>query len=150
MDAERLTRNWEELLQELRVVQTGTQILTGFLLTVPFSSRFEDLTDGQRHIYLAVLVGSVVTTALVLAPVAFHRMLFRRRQRHWLVEAGNTSARAGLGMLALTSAGAVLLVFDLVVGRTAAYVAGTTTLAVMLAMWLVLPLLRGGPPPDRG
>ena len=150
MDAERLTRNWDELLQELRVVQTGTQILTGFLLTVPFSSRFEDLTDQQRLIYLAVLMGSVVTTTLVLAPVAFHRMLFRRRQRPWLVEAGNVFARAGLGMLALTSAGAVLLVFDVVVGRPWSYAAGLSTLALFLAVWLVLPLVRGGPPPDRG
>ncbi len=149
MDAERRTRNWEELLQELRVVQTGTQILTGFLLTVPFSSRFEDLTDQQRLVYLAVLMGSVVTTTLVLAPVAFHRMLFRRRQRPWLVEAGNVFARAGLGMLALTSAGAVLLVFDVVVGRPWSYAAGLSTLALFLAVWLALPLLRGGPPPDR-
>ena len=67
---ETLTRNWDELLQEIRVTQTGVQILTGFLLTVPFSSRFGDLTNFQRMVYLAVLAGSVVTTGLVVAPVA--------------------------------------------------------------------------------
>ena len=76
-----LTRNWNELLQELRVTQTGVQILTGFLLTVPFSNRFEDLTAFQRDVYLAVLAGSVLTTGLVVAPVAMHRVLFRQRRR---------------------------------------------------------------------
>ena len=71
--AERLNRNWDELLQELRVVQTGVQILTGFLLTVPFSSRFGDLDRLQVDAYLAVLCGSVLTTGFVIAPVAFHR-----------------------------------------------------------------------------
>ena len=90
---ERLTRNLGELLQELRVVQTGVQILTGFLLTVPFSARFEDLTTMQRTTYLVVLCGSVLTTAFVVAPVAFHRGLFRQHRRYWLVEASATSAR---------------------------------------------------------
>ena len=93
-------------------------------------------------------VGAAAAGA-VLAPVAFHRILFRRRQRPWLVEAGNVFARAGLGMLALTSAGAVLLVFDVVVGRPWSYAAGLSTLGLFLAVWLALPLLRGGPPPDR-
>ena len=67
---ETLTRNWDELLQEIRVTQTGVQILTGFLLTVPFSNRFSELTAFQRDVYLAVLAGSVLTTGLVVAPVA--------------------------------------------------------------------------------
>ena len=88
---ETLTRNWDELLQEIRVTQTGVQILTGFLLTVPFSNRFEDLTSFQRAVYLTVLAGSVLTTALVVAPVAMHRVLFRRRRRELLVESGTGS-----------------------------------------------------------
>lgn len=107
---EQLTRNLGELLQELRVVQTGVQILTGFLLTVPFSARFEDLTGFQRTTFLVVLCGSVLTTAFVVAPVAFHRVLFRRHERHWIVEAADVTSRIGLGLLALTSAGVLLLV----------------------------------------
>src|SRR5215203_301296 len=85
---ETLNRNWDELLQEIRVTQTGVQILTGFLLTVPFSNRFVELTDFQRNVYLAVLAGSIITTGLVVAPVAFHRVLFRQRRRELLVESG--------------------------------------------------------------
>lgn len=92
---ETLTRNWDELLQEIRVTQTGVQILTGFLPTVPFSNRFGDLTPFQRGVHLAVLLGSVLTTGLVVAPVAMHRVLFRRRRRELLVESGNRFALAG-------------------------------------------------------
>lgn len=68
-----LDRNWNELLQELRVAQTGTQIIIGFLLTVPFSSGFPRLEDHQKILYLVVLLGSVVATGLNVAPVAYHR-----------------------------------------------------------------------------
>jgi uncharacterized protein DUF6328 len=143
-----LDRNWNELLQELRVAQTGTQILTGFLLTLPFSNRFADLNQGQERLYLAVLLGSVVATGLNIAPVAYHRILFRRRKRRWLVAAANTAARAGLVMLALESAGVVLLVFDVVVDRTAAVVAATAVLAFLLLLWGVVPLVERTTPPE--
>ena len=117
---ERLNRNWDELLQELRVAQTGVQILTGFLLTVPFSSRFGDLDRLQVNAYLAVLCGSVLTTGFVIAPVAYHRILFRRREKEWLVTAANRTARIGLLLLAFTSSGVLFLVFDVVVGTLAA------------------------------
>ena len=136
---ETLTRNWDELLQEIRVTQTGVQILTGFLLTVPFSNRFEDLTSFQRSVYLAVLAGSVLTTALVVAPVAMHRVLFRRRRRELLVESGNRFALAGLAMLAVTVSGVVLLVVDVVVGATQGWVAGGAILLVFTVLWAVLP-----------
>ncbi|QZY29997.1 DUF6328 family protein [Nocardioides coralli] len=136
---ERLTRNWNEILQELRVAQTGVQILTGFLLTVPFASRFTDLTDRQVTVYLVVLSGSVLTTALVTAPVAYHRVLFRRREREWLVEAANVTARLGLTTMALTSAGVLFLVFDVVVGLLAAALALTAALACFVGLWAVVP-----------
>ena len=136
---ETLTRNWDELLQEIRVTQTGVQILTGFLLTVPFSQRFDELTAFQKDVYLAVLAGSVLTTGLVVAPVAFHRALFRQRRRELLVESGNRFALAGLATLALTVSGVVLLVVDVVVGTTAGWVAGGALLAVLLSLWFVLP-----------
>ncbi|HEX2893248.1 MAG TPA: DUF6328 family protein [Marmoricola sp.] len=142
-----LDRNWNELLQELRVAQTGTQILTGFLLTLPFSNRFAELDHDQERLYLAVLIGSVVATGLNVAPVAYHRILFRRRKRRWLVAAANLAARAALVMLALDSAGVVLLVFDVVVGRTPAVVAGVAVLGFLLGLWGVVPLAARGASP---
>lgn len=140
VDDETLTRNMNELLQELRVAQTGVQILTAFLLTVPFTQRFSDLDQFQRTTYLMVLCGSVLTTALVVAPVAFHRVLFRRRMRRWLVEAANIAARAGLAMLALTCSGVLFLVFDVVTVRTGAFVALGAGILLFLTVWLVPPL----------
>ena len=152
-----LTRNWDELLQEIRVTQTGVQILTGFLLTVPFSNRFDDLTAFQKDVYLAVLAGSVLTTGLVVAPVAMHRVLFRQRRRALLVEWGNRFAMSGLALLALTVSGVVLLVVDLVVGSTAGWVAGAALLLVLTTLWAVLPRVadrvdespRNPPPADE-
>ena len=96
------------------------QILTGFLLTLPFTQPVHDLDDVQRVAYLAILSGSVVATGLIIAPVAFHRVLFRHGERPWLVTNANRAARAGLVSLALTTSGMVWLVFDLVVDRTVA------------------------------
>jgi hypothetical protein len=140
-DGPTLDRNWNELLQEIRVTQTGVQILTGFLLTVPFSQRFGDLDDLQRTTYLCVLSGSVLTTALVVAPAAFHRILFRHRARYWLVQAAHQCARAGLIMMALTTSGVVFLVFDLVVGDTGGLLALVGALLLFVALWGLAPLL---------
>lgn len=137
-----LDRNWNELLQELRVAETGTQILTGFLLTLPFSSGFTKLDADQRHLYLLVLIGSVVATGLNVAPVAYHRILFRRHKRRWLVAAANLAARAALVMLALDSAAVVLLVFDVVVSTTAAIVAATAVLVFLTILWGLVPLVE--------
>ncbi len=139
-ESEKLTRNLNELLQELRVTQTGVQILTGFLLTLPFTNRFATLDDVQRYSYLGVLTGSVIATGLIIAPVAFHRVLFRHGQRPWLVEAANRAARAGLAALALTTSGMVWLVFDLVVDRAVAGLAGVLSLLFFATLWAVLPL----------
>src|SRR6478736_6406466 len=143
----RLTRNLAELLQELRVTQTGVQILTGFMLTLPFSTRFAQLTDTQKHVYLALLVGSVIATGLIVAPVAFHRMLFQRGQRAWIVKNANRAARAGLLSLALTTSGVVWLVFDLVTDPFTAGVAGSLSLLFFGTLWAAVPLIghRGEP-----
>jgi len=146
-EQERLNRNLDELLQELRVTQTGVQILTGFLLTLPFTQRFPELDDLQRYAYLGVLVGSVLATGLIIAPVAFHRMLFRRGQRRWLVRNANRAARLGLLALAVTTSGVVWLVFDLVTDRTVAGVAGALSLVFFGSLWAAYPLLAS---PDRG
>ena len=140
-DEERLTRNWHELLQELRVTQTGTQILTGFLLTLPFTQRFADLSPRQEITYLATMVGSVITTGLIIAPVAFHRLLFRQRQKPWLVAAADIFAKIGLLLLAVTTSGVILLVFDVVVSWTAALTAAIATFVGLVAMWAGTPWL---------
>jgi hypothetical protein len=139
-ESEKLDRNWDELLQELRVAQTGVQILTGFLLTVPFSSGFGDLDRLQVNAYLAVLCGSVLTTGFVIAPVAFHRVLFRRREKEWLVTAANRTARIGLLLLAFTSSGVLFLVFDVVVSTVAAVVAFGVALTFFVVLWGMVPL----------
>lgn len=139
---EKLTRNLNELLQELRVMQTGVQILTGFLLTVPFTDKFGDLDTFQKTVYLGVLCGSVLATGLIVAPVAFHRTLFRQGEREWIVEAANNAARHGLIALAATTAGVVWLVFDVVVGGPVSHIAALTAISVFALLWGVLPALR--------
>lgn len=140
-ERDRLTRNFNELLQELRVTQTGVQILTGFLLTLPFTSRFPHIDDVQRYAYLGVLAGSVIATGLIIAPVAFHRVLFRRGEKPWIVMAASRAAQAGLTALALTTSGVVWLVFDLVISRTAATVAGIVSLVFFGSLWAAFPLV---------
>lgn len=136
----RIDRNWEELLHELRVTQTGIQILTGFLLTVPFSNRYTELSHTDRTVYLVVLIGCVLAAAFLVAPAAFHRMLFHQRQRPWLVEAAHHCAAAGLTLTALTSCGMMFLVVDFTMSRSPA-VAICAGLAVFFgALWLGLPL----------
>jgi hypothetical protein len=121
------------------VTQTGTQILTGFLLTIPFAARFTQLDGRQQVIYLFTFVGSVVTTGLIVAPVAFHRLLFRQRRRPWLVEAANTTAKVGLFLLALTTSGVVLLVFDVVLSWTPAVIAASVTFVGLVLLWAGTP-----------
>ena len=102
---QRSDRNWNELLQELRVMQTGVQILTGFLLILPFQSRFADLDDHQRTVYLTLVLVCVATTGLLVAPVALHRALFRKHLKRSVVTGGDLMARAGLVLLAIALAG---------------------------------------------
>lgn len=143
---ERADRNWNELLQELRVLQTGTQILTGFLLTLPFQARFADLDHYQRAVYLVLVMTAVTATALILAPVSVHRSLFQRQLKRSIVTVGDRITRVALAVLALAVTGTALLVFDVVVGRAAGMVAGSCVLVLMTALWVVLPavLRRGG------
>jgi hypothetical protein len=143
--AQRLTRNWSELLQELRVTQTGIQVLTGFLLTVPFSNRFTDLTHLQRTAYLVVLAGAILSTALIMSPAAFHRVLFRHGERPWLVDTANQVARAGLAMIALTTGGVAFLAFDVVAGLAAGVIAGVLAIVVFAGLWVGIPVWQPRP-----
>ena len=141
---ERLDRNWSELLQELRVIQTGTQILTGFLLTLAFQQRFGDLDSYQVTTYLALVITAAVTTVLALTPVSLHRWLFRKKAKSTIVALGNLGLKVTLIAVAITLTGTVLLIFDVVVGRTAGFIAGGATLVVVVAVWVALPLVVRG------
>jgi hypothetical protein len=139
-EAERADRNLAELLQELRVVGLGVQVLFGFLLSLPFTTRFTRLSQGQRDLYLATLVLAAVATALLLGPVAFHRLVFRRGQKERLVRTANVMAVAGLAAVGLAVSAAVLLVTSYV---TSALAAGLITVFVTCMfglLWFVFPL----------
>lgn len=136
---ERSDRNWTEILQELRVIQTGTQILTGFLLTLPFQQRFTTLDGYQVDAYLALVVTAALATALALAPVALHRALFRRRAKGVVVLIAHRLLMATLAAVGLTLIGTAMLVFDVVVGRGAGVVAGVVALVVVAVAWVTLP-----------
>lgn len=135
------------------MVQTGVQILTGFLLTLPFTQTFTELADLQHWVYLSVLAGSVLATGLLVAPVAFHRVLFRHGLRPWIVARADQCAKAGLVALVLTIAGVIWFVFDIVAGRTVAWVAAGTMLTFFIVLWGLVPgwlLHSSGGPRQRG
>jgi hypothetical protein len=136
---ERLDRNWAQLVQELRVTQTGTQILTGFLLTLAFQSRFGDLDTVQIEIYLVLVILSGLTTALGLTPVAIHRALFRRRAMAQLVATGNVLLKLTLACVGLILSGTTLFIFAVVVSTLAGLIAGVVALIVTVALWIFVP-----------
>jgi len=147
-ELQRLERNWAEILQELRVLQTGTQILTGFLLAMAFQQRFTTLTRWQLLVYLTLVALSVLAAVLALTPVALHRALFRRHAKLFLVRAANTILRLALVVVGVTLSGIVLLIFDVVMGEAAGLVAGSVTAVVCLTAWLALPLVARLRDPD--
>jgi hypothetical protein len=139
---ERMDRNWNEILQELRVTQTGTQIFTGFLLTIAFQARFTELTTFQVRVYLVLVVAAVLTTALGLAPVSLHRSLFRKGAKMIVVETAHIIMRIILAGVAVMLIGTMLLIFDLVVGRNAALIVAGLTLLVVIMLALLPAVLR--------
>ena len=143
-ETERLDRNWASLLQELRVAQTGGQILTGFLLTLPFQQRFGGLDATMRTVYLVTVAASVASTVLLIAPVAMHRLMFRRHRLPTLVASAHRCAIGGLGLLGSALAGVMVLVFDVVAGRPASWIAGICAGLALLGFWVVLPLWQRG------
>lgn len=138
--AERADRNWNEVLQELRVLQTGTQILTGFLLALAFQPAFSDLDDPQRVIYLTLIVLSAISAIVALAPVALHRILFRRRAKGWVVRYGHWALLTALLTVSLLLAGVVAFVFDVVLGWTAAALTSGALVGLILVLWVVVPV----------
>jgi hypothetical protein len=146
-EAERADRNLIELLQELRVAGLGVQVLFGFLLSLPFTSRFIKLNHPQRGLYVASLLLAALATALLMAPVAYHRLVFRRHEKQRLVDDASKLAILGLGTVGLAISAAVLLVVSYVLAGQALAVVIITVFTIFLfgGLWFVLPLLRRRP-----
>jgi hypothetical protein len=134
-------RQFSELLQELRVAQTGVQILFAFLLGLAFTPRFPDLTGAQQAVYLVTLVLSAVSAALLIGPVGYHRTVFRQRLRPQLVKTGHRYAIAGLVLLLLALVSAVQLAASFVLGTWATLLAAALA-GLFATLWFAIPLAQ--------
>jgi cytochrome b involved in lipid metabolism len=141
---ERADRRLIELLQELRVAGLGVQVLFGFLLSLPFTTKFGSAESWQKQLYEATLVMAAVATALLLGPVAYHRLVFRRRMKDDLVKAANVMAIAGMAAVGLAITGAVLLVTSFVDPGGPTIIITTAIAGLYAGLWFVLPLVRRG------
>ncbi|MGW0246480.1 DUF6328 family protein [Nocardia goodfellowii] len=151
-ETERLDRNWESLIQELRVVQTGIQFLISALLILPFQSGFAHLSPPLRVLYLVTVSAAVGATVFLVAPVSWHRILFRRRRMGNVVAAAHRCAMVGVALLGVALTGAVILVFEVVVAAAYAGVVAGVVIALLFAVaWLITPWrwrARSGPAPS--
>jgi hypothetical protein len=141
-EQERLNRELDTLLGELRVAMPGVQVLFAFLLAVPFQQRFAQVTDFQRDVYFGTLLAAAAASALFVAPTAYHRLMFRERDKPRLVEISSRLAVGGLACLAIAMNGAVLLVTDVLFGTTTVAVTVIVTTTLFLGLWFGLGLVR--------
>jgi len=141
-EKERYERNFADLLQELRVAQTGVQILFAFLLTLPFSTGFDKVNEFQRDVYVVALLAAAGAAATLIAPVAYHRVLFQRGRKPELVRSAHRLASGGLVFMLVAMVSAVLLITDFILDRWIAWLLSGLTAAWFLLLWLMLPLLR--------
>lgn len=139
--AQRADRNWNEVLQELRVLQTGTQILTGFLLALAFQPAFADLSGAQVALYLTLVVLAALATIAALAPVALHRALFRGLVKRQIVMFGHVALITSLVTVGLLLIGVVAFVFDVVLDASAAVIIAVVLVALIASAWVVIPLV---------
>jgi hypothetical protein len=155
---ERLNRNLDQLLQELRIVLPGVQVLFAFLLAVPFSTRFGDVDGFERDIYFAALLLSAVAVALLMAPSMHHRILFRHQQKPYLVSVASIMTIAGMTALASAIVLSLVLVAHFLFGSGAAWTAGGLSFVAFAVLWYALPIERRiskgrpdqeAPPPPR-
>lgn len=138
--AQRFDRNWNEVLQELRVVQTGTQILTGFLLALAFQPTFVDLTWGQKMFYLGLVVLSGLSAIIAFAPVALHRILFGEGAKGTIVAYGHIALLSALVVVSLLLVGVVGFVFDFMLGFTVAVSVAAGLAVLVIILWVAIPL----------
>jgi hypothetical protein len=150
---EHLNRNLDQLLQELRVVVPGVQVLFAFLLAVPFSTRFNEVDSFERDVYFVALLLAAVAVALLLAPSIQHRILFRQEQKLYLVDLGNSLTIAGMTALALAIVLSLVLVAHFLFGSGAAWAAGGLAFFAFGMLWYALPIERritNRNPDDKG
>jgi hypothetical protein len=141
-EEERWQRNFNELLQELRVAQTGVQILFAFLLTIVFNARFGELSSFQRDVYLVALLAAAASVSMLIGPVAYHRMLFRQRRKPEIVRIAHRMASAGLAFMVIAMVSSVFLVVDFIVNKTAAAVVTGVVAVWFIVWWGVLPAVK--------
>ncbi|GAA4577072.1 DUF6328 family protein [Micromonospora coerulea] len=141
-EKQRWQRNFADLLQELRVAQTGVQILFAFLLTLPFSNGFTRTTEFQKDVYIVALLSAAAATAMIISPVAFHRALFRQGRKPELVRFAHRMASGGLAFMLISMVSAVLLITDFVLSRAMAIVLSALTALWFLVFWVILPFVR--------
>jgi hypothetical protein len=137
---ERTARELIELLQELRIVIPGVQVLFAFLLTVPFSQGFTKLDSLQRGVFFATLLCTAAATALLIAPSSHHRLLFRQWVREQRVQMGNVLAILGLAFLVPAMVGVLFVITDLIFGMVTAIVVTALVALAFVLLWFVLPL----------
>ncbi|HEX4399965.1 MAG TPA: DUF6328 family protein [Galbitalea sp.] len=137
--AERSDRNWNDVLQELRVTQTGTQIISGFLLTVAFQQRFRELNTAEDVVYGVLVALAAASTLVGLSVVSLHRAQFRRHDKPTVVSVANRLLVAGLWLVAALTSGVVFLLFDFVFSVTAGVIAAALALIAVAAVMAVLP-----------
>jgi Family of unknown function (DUF6328) len=146
---ERLNRELIELLNELRVILPGVQVLFAFLLTVPFTNQFSRITESQRQVYFVTFLLTTVATSLLIAPSAYHRLRFRQHDKEQMLRTSNRLAIAGMAFLAAAITGAVYLVTDLIFeARAAITLVTAATVLCYLWFWYGLPLMRRIRDPD--
>ncbi|HET6298772.1 MAG TPA: DUF6328 family protein [Kribbella sp.] len=138
-EGERLDRQWNELLQELRLAQTGTQILFAFMLSIAFTNRFQDADTFTHDVFAGTLIATALAMGLFLAPVSFHRIVFQRRLRDRMIPIAGRMASGGMVFLVLAISGGLLLAIDVVTSRPVALVIVAVVLAWFIGFWYVLP-----------
>jgi hypothetical protein len=138
-EKQRWDRNFADLLQELRVAQTGVQILFAFLLTLPFSSGFPNVTAFQKDVYTVALISAAFATAMIISPVAFHRALFRQGRKPELVRYAHKMATGGLAFMLVAMTSSVLLITDYLLDWTWAIPLTAVTGGWFLTFWAILP-----------
>ncbi|HEX2031198.1 MAG TPA: DUF6328 family protein [Actinomycetota bacterium] len=149
-EKERIDRELGELLQELRVALPGVQVLFAFLLTVPFTQRFPTLTDLQRDVFFGTFLATAVSSIMLIAPTAYHRIRWRRYDKERMLLTANRMSVVGLVFLALAIAGAVFVISDMLFGVPAAGIIGGLAAGLLAWMWFGLPVYRGRWAPDEG
>jgi hypothetical protein len=141
-EKERLDRNLEQLLGELRVALPGVQVLFAFLLVVPFNQRFADITSFQRTVYFVTLLCATAACACLIAPTAHHRIEFRAQDKERIVMGGNRLALVGLALLATAMTGAITLVTDFLYSSTTTTIAAALVAVLFIVLWGAIPVRR--------